>query len=131
MKEQKSSSFYIGIEDPRELRRNTLEASKSVIGALQKQQRILDIQTEKAVLKQKLKDDIKEIKMLFSNLEKILPENIFDINTKSKPKAEEKTNIDIPKQVPSIKSKKTEIDRLHANLDIIEERLKNLDIKSK
>ena len=129
MKEQKKSSFYVGIKNPRELRRNTLEASKSVIAAIQKQQRILDIQKEKNILKKKLKDDIAELKMLFSKFEKILPPNIFETSESSEKtalKEQVKTPSSQTKQVLKMDYKESEVDKLHKHLNMIEERLKNL-----
>jgi len=123
MKEKSQKTYYIGIKAPKELRRNSLEASKSVISSMQKQQRILDIQTEKNILKQKLKEDVKELKLLFSKLERQLPENLAESENSKKAEA---NKADAKPKIPRIKSKETEVDRLHAHLSIIEERLKNI-----
>lgn len=117
MRDKKNPDFYIGIEDPRELRRNILESSKLIVLSMKNQQKLKDIHKEKIHLKNKLKQDIKELKMLMSKLEEILPEHIPQ---KKQPLLKK------PAKNEPEKIREAEIDRLHEHLELIEQKLKKL-----
>ncbi len=117
---QKKQNFYIGLKEPRELRRNLLEASKSTILSMQVNQRMKDLQVQKEMLKSKLKKDAKEIKFLLLRLEKAIPEEAQIQHAEKAPKPE----IRIPKKAQM--TEETEFNKIEEHLQMIEEKLKRL-----
>jgi hypothetical protein len=91
---------------------------------MQKQQKILGMQKQKNILKSKLKEDVKELKMLFLKLEKTLPEYAFEINSDSSVRYNDKKSFS-PK-VSGSYSAESEIDNIHSHLEDIEQRLKKI-----
>lgn len=127
MKTQEKPSFYVGIKNSKELRRNLLEASKSVINSMQKQQRVTQIRLEKNRLNAKLREDVKELKMLFSKLEKTLPEHVFENSQKTDAKRQsKKPSLQKPTSNQNVYESEKEIDNINSQLEMIEQRLKNI-----
>ena len=127
MKLEKNASkkeFYVGIKNSTSLRRNLLESSKSVIMSLENFERIKQIESEKTELKEKLKNDVKELKMLFSKLEKSMPEEISQSLPKKEIKPVQKQTL--RKQNPRTEFEDKEIEKLNKHLSMIEERLAKL-----
>lgn len=110
--------YYVGIKDSKEIRRSMLESSKLIVLSMQSHQKIAKIRKDKQNLKEKLREDAKELKMLFSRLEKLMPEHAFEDTAAVK--AEKPQPQKMIKKDPA----QNEIDRLHAHLSIIESRLK-------
>lgn len=127
MKEKKSvkKDYYVGIRSANDLRRNLLESSKAVILSLENFERIKQIETEKTQLKNKLKDDVKELKMLFSKLEHLMPEEVIQSIQKKEVVSKQPIKT-IPKKTPKNDLEEKEIEKLHKNLSMIEERLNKL-----
>lgn len=127
MKEKKSvkKDYYVGIRSANDLRRNLLESSKAVILSLENFERIKQIETEKTQLKHKLKDDVKELKMLFSKLENLMPEEVIQSIQKKEVVSKQPIKT-IPKKTPKNDLEEKEIEKLHKNLSMIEERLSKL-----
>ena len=119
--------YFVGIKNSNDLRRNLLESSKSVIMSLENFERIKQIEIEKAELKNKLKNDVKEIKMLFSKLENLMPEEVVQGISKKENKIEKPVqNKQISKRTPKNDFEEKEIQKLHKHLSMIEERLSKL-----
>ena len=116
---KESNNLFVGLKDPKEARRNLLESSKSVVASMQVYQKVIGIRAEKEGLKKKLKEDVKELKILLSHLEKLLPDKLFDVR-KETPKKEKLTSLG---NDPA----KKELDRLHEQLSMIEKKLKKLE----
>lgn len=125
-KEEKVKSFYVGLKDPTDLRRNLLECSKMVVRSLQKYERFRDLRRQKIENTLKLKSIIKEIKKYNNDLMSMLPE------TKVKEKKKEKTKIpkgkkEIEEEISKAEIKKmSELEKLEAELSSIESKLDTL-----
>ncbi|MBR9690638.1 hypothetical protein GOV08_03055 [Candidatus Woesearchaeota archaeon] len=115
---ENEQELYVGVKDKRELRRNILEASKSIVMSMQSYQRLKDIQEEKLGLKQRLKSDVKELKMLFNRLKRYIPEKNVKTNKGTKARLPK-----LPEIKDSKKSHDQEIDNLHQQLANIEQKL--------
>lgn len=128
MKVEKKSvkqDYYVGIRSANDLRRNLLESSKSVVMSLENFERIKQIETEKTQLKSRLKDDVKELKMLFLKLEKLMPDEAVEGFVKRVETPKQQAKI-IPKKNPKNELEDKEIEKLHKHLAMIEERLSKL-----
>lgn len=124
IEQKKKHDLYVGLKQPQILRRNLLESSKSTILSLQNLEKIKEIEKEKEILKNKLKEDVKELKMLFLRLEKLIPEHAI-----------ENKSLDVKKETPVVKpvpklpkkdKSEHEIDKLHNHLLMIEKRLSGI-----
>jgi|TARA_B100001971_G_C18162587_1_gene522272 vacuolar-type H+-ATPase subunit I/STV1 len=129
MKKVEEEPIFVGIRNPADVRRNLLEASKGVIGSLQKYERLKSTRGNKVVIVNKLKGDIKEISKLIYQLRTGLP----TIKFKSEPKkAEPKIEPVIvkpkkaKKKVEAPKRHRTELDRLETELGEIEGKLNSI-----
>lgn len=109
------------IDNPFELRRSLLEASKQMIHGLQKYERLKSIRTKKAEEVSKLKSTLREINLLNAKLKKEFPDLLFKTQKakeeKGKAKAEKKKEeakpekkdsrelVDLEKQLKDIEKK--------------------------
>lgn len=66
-------SYYVGIEDPSQVRRAILETAKAVVLSAGMHHRVLDLQDEKLKLRTQLAHTVKEVRTDLEKLESILP----------------------------------------------------------
>lgn len=118
----KEEGFYVGIEDPVEVRRNLLESSKEIIHDLQRYEKLKMIKGQKKEAMDKLKKKIAEINVLIAKLKSIVPESKIE---KIAPLQERvpQTTKKVTKEQPR---RKTEIEKLNDELRRVEEKLKKL-----
>lgn len=137
-------SFYVGIHEPTDLRREILESSKLMIHTLQSQKKVESIREEKEKTVNEFKRVIREINLIVSKVKKRLPrtklralskEEQLQVYKKASPvtqpkkeKPKEKEAKDAPKAKEEVVSKKKEndFDRLQNQLDEIESKLKSI-----
>lgn len=67
-------AYFVRIEDPKKFRLDLLEDSKKVIGNLQAVRSVLYVRQQKRQALESLRDQIKEIGLLITELDKMLPE---------------------------------------------------------
>ncbi|MBN1275400.1 hypothetical protein JXA12_03850 [Candidatus Woesearchaeota archaeon] len=67
-------AYYVKIGNPREFRRDVLEASKKVIGCLQANRNVQFIRQRKLELMRGLQEQVKELSLLFSKLDDLFPD---------------------------------------------------------
>ena len=67
-------TYYVRIDDPRAFRRHILESSKQVIGSLQANRKVQDIRKRKREALDAIRQDMKEITMMVSKLDELLPQ---------------------------------------------------------
>ncbi len=75
MKEKTVADFFVEVKDPLEIRRAVLESSKKAIRLLQNYENIKKIRTEKNEEIERLKNQIKEMALLFIRLKAELPKS--------------------------------------------------------
>ncbi len=118
-----TENFYVNLENPVELRRKLLEASKNVVLALQKFERFKIERTKKLGDYERLRINIKEINELIGRLKKELPAIKL-------PKREEPRRIIVKaaqKSKPIVMvSRASAADKLERELSEIESKLKAL-----
>lgn len=142
-------AYYVRIEKPRQFRRDILEASKVVITNLQSYKSVQAIREKKLSYLVSLQKEVKEIRLLYSKLNKILPEKqlreealkekvlspkaaVEKIEKQSArkkkngaKKAASKKKVKVVKEEEK-KPKVSEVDKLADTLSDIERRLSNL-----
>jgi hypothetical protein len=67
-------AYFIRIDDPKRFRLDLLEDSKQLIGNLRAAYALLQLRAEKRKLLESLRDEVKEIGLLITELDKLLPE---------------------------------------------------------
>ena len=103
--------FYIGIEDPQELRRYVLESSRSVVLNLKRFEEINATRIRKMESMAKFKDIVEEINAMVSKLRRELP----------------KTKVTTLRKVRLTEERPPELDELESELNVIESHLKKLE----
>ncbi len=131
----KSDFFYVGVENPELLRRNLLEASKGMIQVLQRYEKLKAIRAEKYANAAKLKAVYDNIVNMMSEMKAELPSP----DIRSLPKHDKHEEIRMArksagekeeapvKQEKPIKKPMTGIERLEAELNEIEQKLKAIE----
>lgn len=143
---EKEELFYVGIQDPVEIRKTVLESSKEIIQYLQRYERFREVRSEKSMQMKKLREEMAEIHSLVKKLKTALPktklrtrlhkheEEIAKIAAvkeskesavKKSPQKKQET-VKEPAADKAEKPKQTELDKLEEELSQIEGRLTNL-----
>ena len=126
MAKKEEDPLFVGITSGDDLRKNILECSKDILESLKDYERFRSKREEKLRLIQKLKDDLKQISRLVGKVKTSLP-TVKETGIK-KPvakKAEKPIKKEIPIKVEKPREK-TEIEKLEAELDDIEKKLRSL-----
>lgn len=72
-KPQEEEVFFVGVQDPLEVRRNLLEVSKDMVQFLQQYEKLKTVREQKNEAIKRLKEDIRELKSLVNKLRLVLP----------------------------------------------------------
>ncbi|MBW2983120.1 hypothetical protein KY327_02355 [Candidatus Woesearchaeota archaeon] len=89
-------TYYVRIDDPQAFRKSILESSKQVIGSLQANRKVQDIRRRKREALDAIREDMKEIALMVSKLNDLLPqkelrdEALREAEERRKKEAEEK-----------------------------------------
>ena len=141
--------FYVGLDDPRMLRRTILEATRDGIQSLQQFESFKAVRAEKHEMLLHLKADIQDLRVLIKKLRKTLPKTKLRVKvhhehemvscktcgeTFHSPEALVKHQVihleekkaPKPKKVAPRPKARTGLDRLEAELDTIESQLTKL-----
>lgn len=130
--------YYIGIEDPKDLRREVLSSAKSLVLTLRKFEQIRENRKQKVEYFSQLKALIKEINVLVSKLKGYMPETKLrhlpvpkkKEEAEEQPKQEESQPAPQP-EPPKKQQKKapqeSELDKLERELRMIEGKLEKID----
>ena len=119
--------MYVGIDDPVSMRRDILEASKSLVRVLKGQHSLRDARTIKHKLIEDLRNKVTEIGQLVADARQMLP--------KMEMQLPEEKEIKVPKITAATKTKEANaprariephIDKFERELQDIEEKLKSL-----
>ena len=121
-KEQEKEIFYVGIKDPRELRRALLESTKDVVVFLKTYDNLKSIRLKKFEETQKLKLVVEELSRLMAKLQRELPKTRLRIVSEEKARKAKST----AKQKPKPKVSASDVEKLELELKDIEEKLKSL-----
>ena len=72
-KETEEEVFYVGLQEPVEIRRNILEVSKDMVNYLQHFERLKTLRKEKQEAVHRIREDVKHLKTLINKLRMIMP----------------------------------------------------------
>ena|SRR3989339_417475 len=124
MKKKGENLFYVGIENPNEIRKALLESVKSIIQSLKGYEAVRSVRNEKKEAMLKLKEHTAEISRLIMHLKAEFPKPEFgELPAVKKPAvAAEKPAI----VMESAARRSSEMDRLERELTDIEKKLQNL-----
>ncbi|MBI1934924.1 hypothetical protein HYS31_00640 [Candidatus Woesearchaeota archaeon] len=130
MKEQTNDLFFVEIRQHSEIRKDILEALKQMLEVLQRFEKFRHIRHSKSENIQKLKAMIKDANKVLGTLKGKLPQTNLRVSSvredKPAPKKIHKKNKPAP-QKKEPKREMTEMERLEAELNAIESKLKSLD----
>lgn len=91
--------FYVGINEPVELRKRVLETSRNVLQNLQLYEEICAVRSERTQMQLVLSEEMRKLKNLVLKLRKVLPK-VEKAKEKKKPKA----IIDLEKDLASVEN---------------------------
>ena len=120
--------MYVGIDDPVSLRREVLEASKSLVRVLKGQHNLRDVRTTKHKLIEDLRNKVTEIGQLVTEARQMLPKTEM-LPEEKKEMPIKTTKAAAPKTKPAIQPRariEPHIDKFERELQDIENKLKSL-----
>ncbi|MFW5745960.1 MAG: hypothetical protein ACOCWQ_00225 [Nanoarchaeota archaeon] len=129
---QSDEPFYIGVHNPKDLRRNVLETSKDVISILKQYEYIKQVRKEKRELMEDLDGVMKEIRTSMNKLKKTLPKTQLRQSVDQGMPFEQAARIEqeqiVAESVAQESQKKplSELDKLEAELHSIEHKLQKV-----
>ena len=122
-KEQTSEPFFVQIKEPFEVKRNILETLKDILQLLQQFEKFKQLRHEKLKKIQKLRSLIRDTNKILGILKSKLPQTSFKLTVPKPAQKQAKKGV-ARKKENTHKKHKTELDRLEAELNAIEEKLK-------
>lgn len=123
----KKDLFFIGIQNPDEVRKVLLESWKEVVESLERYENFKEIRKERVENIEKFKKNVKEISRLITELKEKLPETgLKPAIPKIKEQETGKSRKQPTKKPKARKKEKTELDRLEDELGQIEAKLNSL-----
>ncbi len=142
-KEEQGTLFFVQVRDPNEVRRNALEILKNILETLQRFEKFKHIRQEKLESMQKLRNFVKDVNKMMSDLRSKLPQtNLRAVDSRETPKKSKKVEIKkkkktkaaeqrLPEKKPAQEQKQpkkemTDLEKLEAQLGAIEGKLKSL-----
>ncbi len=107
MKMGNAKDFYVGILNPKEVRRNVLEASKEFVQALQRYEKVKEIRENKQKAILELKSELAEVSNAIAALRTALPD--YKMSELPRKREEKKEKVAVSKiiMLPRPKKKKT------------------------
>ena len=135
LKEHNTELFFVEVREPNEVRRNILETLKEIVEVLQRFEKFKHTRQDKLDKINKLRGLIKDTNKLLGNLKDKLPQtNLRATAVRETPRHTKKTHHKKSKKGKSAEEKSekapkremTEVEKLEAELNSIENKLKSL-----
>lgn len=122
---------YVGIDDPVSLRKDILEASKSLVRVLKGQHGLRDVRTTKHKLIEELRNKVTEIGRLVAETRELLPKteiSLLEERKETAVKAKKIVAAATKAKSPALPKPRAEahIDKFERELQDIEDKLKSL-----
>ncbi len=116
--------FYVGINEPSEIRKNLLLSSKTILTSLKKYEQIKNLRKQKAEYIIQLSSNMREITTLMNKLKSNLPNaKIRHLDIKPTKQEPEQKKSEEPKKMVKFAS---EIEKLEREIAMVEQKLKNI-----
>lgn len=121
-------TYFVKLDEGRNIRRTILESSKSSIQILKDEQELLQLRERKKVLLSQARKEFKELNKLLGQLEKAMPQLTKKELDELRPKKVivKKTTKTTKKAVKPEKKELTKLEKLEKSLHLIETRLNKL-----
>lgn len=128
MTEEKGGTYFVGLEEPDELRRCLLESARDVVDILKRFERFKSVRGQKVKEIEKLKSDMREISKLVAKFRAELPKTKIRVKLPIHEKIakERKPGEKKAEKIVVKKREATELDKLESELNAIEGKLKSL-----
>jgi hypothetical protein len=126
--QKKEDLVYVGIDDPTSIRRDLLEASKSLVHVLKGQHNLKELRNRKHRLTDELRNRITAISDMLAEAKALLPEATFElreVKTIREPRSETVIKATIP-DIDETRPEKHQLDRYEQQLNEIEDKLRSL-----
>ena len=120
--EEEKEIFYVGVKDPRELRRSLLESTKDIVVFMKTYDNLKSFRLKKFDEMQKLKVLIEELSRLIAKLQRELPKTRLRVVPEEKGRKAKAA----AKQKPKPKVSASDVEKLELELNDIEQKLKSL-----
>ncbi len=124
-KEQTSEAFFVQIKEPSEVKRNILETLKDILQLLQQFEKFKHLRHEKLEKIQRIRSLIRDTNKTLGILKSKLPQASFKPIPRPIQKQQKKAAAKKKVVKEAQKKHKTELDKLEAELNAIESKLKN------
>ncbi len=116
--EDSREGFFVGVQNPLDVRRNTLECSREMIQILQLYAKLEQTRAEKMKRTQQLKTVVRELDLLFTKLRSTLPKTHLRAKVVDAPKTKMKVRGTIKEM--------TELEKLEQQLRDVEQEIGRL-----
>ncbi len=128
VKEQSNELFFVQVKEPNEVRRNILETLKEIVEVLKRFEKFKHIRHEKLEKINHLRVLIKQANKMLGDLKIKLPQTNLraTVTRETKPKVHHKKKKKAKAEEKAPKKDVTELDKLEAELNAIESKLKSL-----
>jgi len=132
----KEPAFYVGVQNPAEVRKTMLEASRELLVSLKQYEHLRNIRAQKLSLYSKYQIQVSNIKSLIAKLQRAVPKH--DMDLLSAPKKVEKVEpvvVEAPAKTPAPRAARVapqhlaamdEVTRLESELAEIEKKLSSM-----
>jgi len=124
MVKEKEDAYFVGLEEPNELRRTILESTRDIVDVLKKFEEFKSVRDEKTKEIEKLRSDMRGISRLIVKLKAELPKTKLRMKLYKHEKVVKRKVLTGEKKVK--KKELTELDKLESELGEIEGKLKNI-----
>jgi hypothetical protein len=129
--QSKDESFYVGIRDPTQFRREILSASKNIIISLKQIEILREQRKQKEIFQAELSKKVREINFLVGKLKNLIPEQKLRAIPSEliKPVSSEikQTKKELKQDNNKVKQKHlTELDKLERELALIESKMQTV-----
>ncbi len=123
-KNKSEESFFVGIRDSSELRKDILTTSKQVIVSLKRYENFKLLRSEKVKLMFELRKTLKELDFLNQKLRKALPKTNIRAAYE---KTQKNVSVESVRQVSRKKKQFSELEKLEQQLLSVESKIKRLE----
>ncbi len=121
------SNRFVTVARPKEIRVKGLNAAKETIKATRQHFRIEILRNKKTKLIKELKEETKELSLLFGKLYEFLPDHeLLEIKKEKKSKKEKTTKSKKRTKIDDSAKSENELEKLEKALSQVEQKLKNL-----
>ena len=126
MTKSKDEIFYVGVQNPTDVRRHVLEATREIVLLLRAYESLRTLRMHKAELMDKARKQVKDLHKDIDRMKRTLPKGRGKQEMPSEPAVKKRQPPASIVKTESAAKQKNEIDKLEAELSSIESKLHSL-----